>query len=267
MIQVFPDPPRSALYVPASKPRALVKAAALPVDLVIVDLEDAVAPADKDAARDALANLPGLAAMLAIRVNAADTGWHADDLAAVSASKAHYVVLPKVEDGVDCARVAALTGKPVLAMIETPRGVLRCADIAAAAQVAGLIAGTNDLAATLRLPFGERSGLQLSLQTIVLAARAQGIWALDGVFNGLSDATGFDAQCREGRMLGFDGKTLIHPDQVEPANAIFGPSEIELEDARALVSAAATGATRFRDRMVETLHVDAARRLIERAQR
>lgn len=267
MVDRSPIAPRSALFVPASNPRALAKAAGLAADMVIVDLEDAVAPADKTAARAVIGTLPDFNRPVAVRVNGADTEWYAADVAAVAASSAAFVVLPKVEDSAACARLSMLCGKPVLAMIETPHAVLDCAAIAAAPAVKGLIAGTNDLAAALRLPADKRRGLQLSLQTIVLAARAGGVWALDGVFNALGDGDGLIAECREGRALGFDGKSLIHPEQIAPANAAFGPSDAELEDAHALIAAAADGATRFRDRMVETLHVDAARALIERAGR
>jgi (3S)-malyl-CoA thioesterase len=131
--------------------------------------------------------------------------------------------------------------------------------------VAGLIAGMNDLANELRIPPGSgRSGLTLALQSIVLAARDAGIWALDGVFNDLADAAGLQAECEEGRRFGFDGKTLIHPNQIEVTNRIWSPSVAEIEDARALVEAASGGAERFRDRMIETMHVEMAKRLLAR---
>lgn len=261
----FVGPVRSALFLPATNPRAVAKARTSPCDLVILDLEDSVRDADKAAARDA-----ALAAVAegfggrpaAIRINAVGTAWHADDLAAAAGSAADLLVLPKAERAGDVAAVAA-RGKPVLAMIESPRGLLAAVDIAAVGGVAGLIAGTNDLAAALRLPdTAERAGLALALQTIVLAARAAGILALDGVWNRLDDAEGLARVCRDGRSSGFDGKTLIHPDQIDAANRAFGPSEAELDDARALVAAATGGAERFRGRMVEAMHVEAARRLL-----
>jgi (3S)-malyl-CoA thioesterase len=256
---------RSALYMPASNPRALAKAPGLACDLLILDLEDSVRDDAKDAAREAAVAAigGGLGKPAAIRLNGPGTAWHAQDVAAAAASAADLVVLPKVESADVAADIAARTGKPLLAMIETPAGILNAVAIAAAPGVAGLIAGTNDLAADLRLPFGSRSGLTLALQTIVLAARAAGGIALDGVWNALGDSNGLAAECEEGRLFGFDGKTLIHPNQIETTNAAFGPSAAELEDARALVEAATGGAERFRGRMIETMHVDAARRLLD----
>jgi citrate lyase subunit beta/citryl-CoA lyase len=143
--------------------------------------------------------------------------------------------------------------------------VLAAADIAAVPGVGGLIAGVNDLRVSLGIPAdGGREGLSLSLQTIVLAARASEVWAFDGVFNALDDAEGLAAECRHGRALGFDGKSLIHPNQISTAARAFGPSEAELADARALIAAASGGAERFRDRMIETMHVEQARALLER---
>ncbi len=262
--------PRSALYLPASNARAIEKARELPSDMVILDLEDAVKPGDKEAARKAAfeAISYGFSGKTAaIRVNGPETQWHRDDLEAVSASSCDLFVLPKVEEACVAADIAKSVGKPLLTMIETPRGVLRAVEIASAQGIAGLIAGTNDLANALHLlGSSDRAGLGLSLQLIVLAARAAGIWAIDGVFNDLADPDGFAAQCSDGRALGFDGKTLIHPGQIEVANRVFSPTQAELEDARALVAAASGGAERFRDRMIETMHVEMARRLIARAE-
>ncbi len=261
--------PRTALFLPASNPRAIAKARTLACDMVILDLEDAVKPEDKDVARAAAvaAVAEGFGDRIAaIRVNGADTEGHAADLAAVAGSAADCVVVPKVEDAATAARIAAAAGKPILAMIETPAGVLAAAGIAAVPGVAGLIAGTNDLKATLGIPAAAgRAGLSLALQTVVLAARAGNAWALDGVFNALADAEGLAAECREGRVLGFDGKTLIHPGQIAAADAAFAPTADEIADARALLTAAGGGAERFRDRMIEAMHVAQARRLLERA--
>ncbi|WP_294392123.1 CoA ester lyase [uncultured Sphingomonas sp.] len=254
------DPVRSALFLPASNPRAVAKARTLAADLVILDLEDAVAEADKHAARraavEAAADWQGL---LAIRVNGPGSAWHEEDVAAVAQSGAALMVLPKV----DSARQVAGLPQPVLAMIETPAGIYAAREIAAADGVAGLLAGSNDLAASLRA--AGREGLTLALQSIVLAARAAGVIALDGVHNQLDDPDGFAADCRAGRAAGFDGKCLIHPDQVAPANRIFGPSPEEVEEARALVAAAKGGAERFRGRMIETMHVASARRILQQA--
>jgi len=262
--------PRSALFLPASNPRAVAKARTLAADMILLDLEDAVKDDDKDMAREA-----AVAALeegfggkpVAIRINGRESGWHRADLLAVAASKADYVVLPKVESAAIAIETAQAAGKPLLAMIETPRGLLEAAAIAGATEVAGLLAGTNDLSATLGTPPGDdRRGLLLALQTIVLAARAGEAWALDGVFNRLDDPAGLAAQCAEGRLFGFDGKTLIHPNQVEIANRGFGAGEAELADARALVAAATGGAERFAGRMIESMHVEQARALIARAE-
>lgn len=261
--------PRSALYLPASNPRAIEKARTLPADMIILDLEDAVPAGLKDEAREAALHACATGfgdRLVAIRINGPETEYHAADLVAARTARCAFVVLPKVEDRKIAEAVAEKAGKPVLAMIETPRGVLRAATIADGFEICGLIAGTNDLCNELHVPTGaDRAGLSLSLQTIIIAARAAGIWALDGVFNDLADPVGLEAQCREGRGMGFDGKTLIHPGQIETANLAFSPSDSELEDARALIAAASGGAQRFRDRMIESMHVETARRLIARA--
>jgi (3S)-malyl-CoA thioesterase len=261
--------PRSALYLPASNARAIEKARGLAADLIMLDLEDAVKPEAKVLARAAsvAAMTEGFGTRLtAIRINGPESAWHQDDVAAVRGSAALFAVLPKVETADGAARVADALGKPLLAMIETPVGVLNAATIAAAPGVAGLIAGTNDLANELLIPPGSgRAGLALSLQTIILAARAAGVCALDGVFNDLTNPAGLEAECREGRAMGFDGKTLIHPNQIETTNSIWSPSASEIEDARSLIAAASGGAERFRDRMIETMHVEMAKRLLARA--
>jgi citrate lyase subunit beta/citryl-CoA lyase len=166
----------------------------------------------------------------------------------------------------DVGAVADTCAKPVLAMIETAAGVLAAPDIARGARA--LIAGTNDLRADLRLPPGAgRDPISASLQWIVLAVRAAGIAAFDGVFNGLADNAGFERECSEGRALGFNGKSLIHPDQIEPCNRLFGPTAEEVARARKLVAAFSGGAERFEDMMIERMHVEAAQRMIERANR
>jgi (3S)-malyl-CoA thioesterase len=260
-------PRRSALFLPASNPRAVAKARGLAADMILLDLEDAVRVEDKEVARAA-----AIAAVAdgfgdreaAIRINPPGSPWHQADLAAVAACRPDFLILPKGESAGEAARIADVAGCPVLVMIETPTGVLAASDIAATTGVAGLIAGTNDLAAGLRLPADAgRAPLMFALQTILLAARAADGLAFDGVFNRLDDPVGLEAECREGRRLGFDGKTLIHPGQIDITNRAFSPSDEEMEEARALIDAATGGAERFRGRMIETLHVDAARRLLE----
>jgi citrate lyase subunit beta/citryl-CoA lyase len=258
---------RSLLFLPASNPRAIEKARELEADMIFLDLEDAVKPEDKEAARDAAvaAAAQGFGGRpVAIRVNKIGNFWHEADVAAVKASAAAFAILPKVQAAAETESVAARAGKPVLAMIETAAGVLEAHRIAP--YTAGLIAGTNDLSADLGLPPGSgRRGLTHCLQEIVLAARAAGVAAFDGVYNGLDDKAGLEAECGEGRAFGFDGKTLIHPNQIEAANRIFGPSADELDAARRLVAAATGGAERFEGRMIEAMHVEEARRLLARA--
>ena len=261
---------RSALFLPASNARAVAKARTLPADLVILDLEDSVLEEAKQDALDAAiaaAAEGGFPGLLAIRINGVGSFWHDRDIAAIAgAAGIDLVVIPKVEAAAGLSALAARLQRPVLAMIETPTGVLNAPAIAATPGVAGLIVGPNDLSAALRLPPGApRASLSYALQAILLAARASGVVALDGVWNRLDDPEGFEAECREGRTLGFDGKTLIHPNQVEACNRLFSPDASEVEEARALIAAANGGAERFRGRMVETMHVDTARRLLARA--
>jgi len=182
----------------------------------------------------------------------------------VARSKADFVVVPRAASAHLVSDVAETAAKPVLAMIETAAGVLAAAEIARVC--AGLIAGTNDLRADLRLPLdATREPISASLQMIVLAARAAGIAAFDGVFNSLDDADGFLNEAEEGRRLGFDGKSLIHPDQIAPCHQAFAPTPAEIEWARALVAAFHGGAERFGNEMVERMHVEAAERVLERA--
>ena len=261
--------PRSALYLPASNARAIEKVRGLPVDMILLDLEDAVKPDLKEIARSAAveAMKTGFGDRLtAIRINGPGTPWHDADILAVAGTPATFVVVPKIANPATASALAQKIGKPLLAMIETPAAVIEAAAIARAPGVAGLIAGTNDLASELHIPPGSgRAGLSVALQTIVLAARASGIWALDGVFNDLIDERGLERECREGRAFGFDGKTLIHPGQIEITNQTWSSSEAELNEALALIAATSGGAERFGDQMIETLHVEMARRLLARA--
>ena len=256
---------RAVLFLPASRPRAIDKARSSAAEMVILDLEDAVKPEDKDAAREAAeaALAEAWPMPVGIRVNAPGTLWHAEDVAALGASRAAFGVVPMVSTASDVRAVRDASGKPVLAMIESAAGVLAAPAIAH--EAAGLIVGTNDLAANLRLPEGSgRGALQFALQWILLAARAAGIPAFDGVFNRLDDPEGLAAECVESRALGFDGKTLIHPDQIAPCLAAFAPTPGEIARAERLVAAATGGAERFENAMIETMHVDAARRLLAR---
>ncbi len=257
---------RSLLFLPASNPRAIAKARESAADLVILDLEDAVKPDDKDAAREAAVEaVAGEWPMpVAIRINGVGSEWHSLDVAAVSRSAAQLAVVPRVASAHLLHGVREAVGKPLLAMIETAAGVLAAHEIAG--EAAGLIGGTNDLAADLRLPADAGRGpLQTALQTIVLAARAASVPVFDGVFNALKDIDGFVAEAEEGRRLGFDGKSLIHPDQIAPCNRTFAPTQAEIEQAERLVAAFTGGAARLDDRMIERMHVEAARRLLRRA--
>jgi citrate lyase subunit beta / citryl-CoA lyase len=274
-------PRRSVLFLPGSNPRALEKARTLPADALILDLEDAVAPSAKEDARVrvlAALRAGGFGAReVAIRVNGLGTPWWEDDLGAVARSGAQAVVLPKVERP-ETVRAAELTldaaGAPpslsLWCLIETPRGVLAAAEIAAASpRVAVLLMGTSDLVKELRARHTPgRQEVLASLGLVLLAARAHGLAALDGVHMDLGDAPGLEAACRQGRDLGFDGKTLIHPSQLEVANRVFAPSEAELDEARRFVAAhaeaeaAGQGVVVVDGRLVEVLHVEEARRLL-----
>lgn len=270
-------PLRSLLYLPASNPRAVAKARTLDADAVILDLEDAVAPDAKPAARDAAAAAVreggwGARAVI-VRVNGLSTSWGADDFAALAGLELLAVQVPKVDGPADAAAaVAAAGGLPVFAMIETPRGVLSADAIAAVPGVTALVAGMADLAKELRArPGPDRVPLLYALSRIVLAARASGILAFDGVFTAIHDLAGLEAEARQGLALGFDGKTLVHPGQIEATNRVFSPSPEELAEAAAVIAAyeaglaAGTGVTTLRGRMVEVLHVAEARRLLATA--
>ncbi|WP_417469418.1 HpcH/HpaI aldolase/citrate lyase family protein [Maricaulis sp.] len=269
---------RSALFVPANNPRAIEKAAQLGADMLVLDLEDAVGPDDKEGARGLI---PGTlehwqtsGALRAVRVNGADTPWGAGDLRA--ASQADAVILPKVEQvgdlhGARSSLNAYGSSVPLWAMIETPRGVLNVAAIAGATGtgLGGLMAGVNDLARLLRCaPDHDRAAMLPHLAQILCAARANGLYALDGVYNQFRDHDGFRREADQGRMLGFDGKTLIHPGQVEPAHRCFQPTAAELERAAQIVAAftdpanAGKGVINLDGDMVERLHLDAARALL-----
>lgn len=274
-------PRRSVLYVPGSNPRALAKARTLPCDGLILDLEDSVAPEAKEAARAAvvvaLAEGGFAPREVLVRVNACDTEWFEADVSALARIGADGLVLPKAESPEDVLAAAALLagsdappGLPLWLTIETPRGVLASAALAGAhPAVAGLVAGTSDLAKELRARHVPgREPLLHSLSAIVLAARAHGLAALDGVHLALDDESGFAAACRQGRDLGFDGKTLIHPRTIEAANRLFAPDPEEVEAARRLLAAwraaraGGRGVVVLDGHLVEELHALEAERLV-----
>ena len=257
---------RSLLFLPASNPRAIAKAREAGADLVILDLEDAVKAEDKASARHAAVDAvtEAWSMPVAIRINGVGSEWHSLDLDAAARSKADLIVLPRAISAHLVHGVAEAAGKPVLAMIETAAGVLAAAAIAG--ESAGLVAGTNDLRADLRLPLdATRAPISASLQLIVLAARAAGVPVFDGVFNNLEDSDAFLREAEDGRNLGFDGKSLIHPNQIAPCHRAFAPGEAEVERARAVVDAFRGGAERFGNEMIERMHVEAAERVLARA--
>ena len=268
------------LYMPAANERALEKATTIPADALILDLEDAVAPDAKDAART---NAVAAAAsgrygrrQVTIRCNGLATPWGAADLAAAASSGASAVVIPKVDSSDeldDISRHLVTAGAPdelaIWAMIETPRAVLDARSIAAHPRVEVLVMGNNDLAKELRtgvLP--ERTPLLPALSIALLAARESGKVILDGVYNDVRDAEGFLAEARQGKAMGFDGKTLVHPSQVEPANAVWAPTDDEIEFSRRVIAAFAEARSEGRgvvtvdDRMIEHLHVQNAERVL-----
>jgi citrate lyase subunit beta/citryl-CoA lyase len=199
-------------------------------------------------------------------MNGHGTIYYEEDILAFRHSEAPFVILPKVEEKAQAVDTAGLLSRPVLAMIESARGVLAAAAIAE--HCAALIAGTNDLSADLGLPLGtSRIGLAHGLQAVVLAARASRIPAFDGVFNSLEDEEGLVRQCEEGRAFGFDGKSLIHPNQIATTNRIFSPSAEEISTAERLIAAATGGAERFEGKMIESMHVDQARAVLAKARR
>lgn len=257
---------RSVLFLPASNSRAIGHARDSAADLVVLDLEDSVKPEDKDRARQAAveAIAGDWPVPVAIRVNMIGSEWHSLDVDAAAQSNASFAVLPRASSAHLVHSVAEAVGKPLLAMIETAAGVLAAEEIAS--ESAALIAGTNDLRAELRIPIdSDRSTISAALQTIVLAARAAGVAVFDGVFNDLEDGDGFATECAESRRLGFDGKSVIHPGQIEPCNRAFSPTDEEVARALRLVEAFGGGAERFEGQMIEQMHVAAAERLLERA--
>lgn len=268
-------PFRSVLYVPASKERALEKARDLTVDAIIFDLEDAVAPEEKARARDLLAGELARADFgrryRIVRVNGLDTPWGAADLLGFAAHPGvDAVLVPKVNGPADLNAVAGRVRAPLWAMLETAKGCLNAATIAAHPRLEGMVMGTNDLAQGLRLrDRADRLPLMTALSHCVLAARAEGRVIVDGVYNAFRDDAGLRVECEQGRDLGFDGKTLIHPLQVDIANQVFAPGAEELALARRQLDAYSEALARGEGvavvdgRIVENLHVASARALIE----
>ena len=268
---------RSVLYLPASNPRAIEKARGLNADAVILDLEDAVAPDAKAEARRAAVEAltaGGFRGRIGVRVNGLDTPWGADDLAVLAGRKPDFVVAPKIESPGAVHEVAARLPADVdlWIMVETPLSVLRLDAIAGAgAPLAALMLGINDFGERMNLVLGpEREPLKPWLAAVVAAARGHGLLAIDGVVNATDDADRLRTECLQGRAFGFDGKSLIHPAQIDAANAAFSPSPEEVARAREVVAAFAAadaqgqGAIRVGYRMVERLHLDAAHRLLAR---
>lgn len=274
-------PRRSMLYMPGSKPRALDKARGLAADALILDLEDAVPPAEKNAARgivaEELAKGGYGARELIVRINGLDTDWGADDLAMTATSGAHAILIPKVESAEmiqDVADRLAAAGAPddmaIWAMMETPLGILNALSIAQShPRMAGMVMGTNDLVKELQATHAPgRAPVATSLSLCLLAARATGLACIDGVYNAFKDDDGLRVECADGRAMGFDGKTLIHPAQLAIANESFGPTAEALAEAREqlatfeAVEAAGQGVAVVNGRIVENLHVETAKRLI-----
>jgi len=275
-------PYRSVLYIPGSKERALEKAMGLAADAIIFDLEDAVAPEEKTAARDLLAQVLtdwdfGRRTRI-VRINGFDSAWgHADaramDGAIARGAKIDAILIPKVNKAADLDAVAAVVpGADLWAMMETAAGMLNAGEIAAHPRLKGMVMGTNDLAKELGSRFrADRLPLQAGLGLCLLAARAHGKIIVDGVFNAFKDEEGLRAECEQGRDMGFDGKTLIHPAQLEIANLSFAPSEAELALAHRQIAAfaeakaAGQGVAVVDGKIVENLHIVTAEALIAKA--
>ncbi len=278
-------PRRSVLYMPGSNARALDKARTLPADVLILDLEDAVAPDAKAIARAQVAEAVKAGGFghreVVVRVNGLATPWGEADIAAIAPTNPAAILVPKVSTGAEVkdyeARIAAAgadAGVALWTMIETPLAILNLKEIAAAGgRLSCFVMGTNDLVKEFRGRHTPgREGLLPSLVLALAAARAYGLAALDGVYNDIQDEAGFAAVCVQGASMGFDGKTLIHPSQVGPCNAAFAPSDAEVAAARKIIAAfdspenAGKGAISLDGRMVELLHADIARRTVALAE-
>jgi citrate lyase subunit beta/citryl-CoA lyase len=278
-------PRRSVLYMPGANERALEKAKTIPADALILDLEDAVAPDAKVAARERVCAAVAAGGYglreVTIRVNSAGTEWHADDITAAAAAGPAAVVVPKVDSAAavwDVEKALEAAGAPdhtkIWALLETPIAMLDAREIASASErLTVLVMGTNDLAKELHAEHVPgRAPLLTGLGLSVIAARAAGKVIIDGVYNDVKDAEGFEEVCVQGRQLGFDGKTLIHPGQVEPCNRVWAPTESGLAEARDILEAwdaalaEGKGVATVNGKMIENLHVDNARRLLAQAE-
>lgn len=271
-------PFRSVLYIPGSKERALEKAKTLPVDAIIFDLEDAVAVEEKVNARETLAAALSAGGygnrMRIVRINGLDTEWGQADAKAAAAMDCDAVLLPKVESAAQVDALSALIGdKPIWAMMETPRGMINAPQIAAHPQMQGFVMGTNDLAKEMNTRFrADRLPMMAGLGLALLAAKAEGIVIVDGVYNAFKDDEGLKAECDQGRDMGFDGKTLIHPAQVDIANAAFAPSDAEIDLARRQIAAfeaaeaSGQGVAVVDGKIVENLHVVTATATLAKAE-
>lgn len=269
---------RSVLYIPGSKERALTKALTLPVDAIIFDLEDAVALTEKEVARATLATQLSTEdygyRLKIVRINGLDTEFGADDAKAVAQMPADAVLLPKTETTTQLDALAALTpGLPIWCMMETPLGILNATQIAQHPAVAGFVMGTNDLAKDIGCATGgDRLAMMTALQQCILAARAAGIVCVDGVYNAFKDEDGLRVECEQGRALGMDGKSLIHPAQVDIANTIFAPDAAAVDLARRQIAAfeeaeaQGEGVAVLDGSIVENLHIVTARQVLAKVE-
>ncbi|KAJ55026.1 malyl-CoA thiolesterase [Actibacterium mucosum KCTC 23349] len=270
-------PYRSVLYIPGSKERALEKARGLACDAIIFDLEDAVSPQEKVNARDTLVSALSTGGFgnraRIVRINGLDTEWAAGDIAALQGADFDALLIPKVGSAADVQAVAdQIADIPLWAMMETPAGMLNAAEIAAHPRMAGFVMGTNDLAKELKCRFrADRLPMLTSLQLCLLAARAEGIVAVDGVYNAFKDEDGLRAECEQGRDMGFDGKTLIHPAQLAIANTAFAPTEAEIDLAERQIAAfdaakaEGQGVAVVDGKIVENLHIVTAQETLAKA--
>ena len=270
-------PFRSALYIPGSKERALEKARGLPVDAILFDLEDAVAPDEKVNARHTLKEALYQGGYgnkyRVVRINGLDTEWGKDDAAETLEMECDAVLLPKVNSTADVDALAAIIGdKKIWAMMETPLGIINAASIAAHPSIEGFVLGTNDLAKDLNTRKAERrEPLLYALQAALLAAKAYGVITIDGVYNAFKDDEGLKVECEQGRDMGYDGKSLIHPAQVEITNAAFAPTEAEIELAERQIAAfeeaeaQGLGVAVVDGKIVENLHIVTARATLAKA--
>jgi citrate lyase subunit beta/citryl-CoA lyase len=281
MVFFFADwrPRRSVLFVPASNARAIAKSASLRADALIFDLEDSVAPSERQAARGGLANLPASKSERVIRIHRPGDEAFVEDIAAALTTAPDAILVPKVEAAADLAAVrtavaSAAPGLPLWAMIETPLALLNLAEIVAVPGLACLVLGPNDLAKSTGVAMRPgRAAFVPWFMSAIAAARARNLCVLDGVFNAFRDVEGFAAECAHAAELGFDGKTLIHPSQIEPANCVFSPSPEEFDRARAIRATFARpenfdrGVISLDGEMIERLHLEQAERLLAAEER